>query len=199
MKVVFLIFVLTHFTLNSGFAQPENDRDTKNYSTRIGYGNSKAGRNDILGKHFFIGIQNNLWRKLNYELRLSGTYLNQVIHSQIIEENSNGVSFDFDAFYLIKYWRITFYPSAGGAIRFANEKYLTALSYGISSSGQFVDLEYTLHNENEFQFGLNIGFNLEIDITRKLILGARAAGQILTGGQEISFVGFTARFRDWKL
>lgn len=109
------------------------------------------------------------------------------------------MSFDFDAFYSIKYWRIAFYPSVGGAIRFANEKYLTALSYGISSTGQINDLEYTLHNENELQFGINIGFNLEIDITKKLILGARAGGQILTGGQSINFIGFTAKFRDWKL
>lgn len=77
MKVVFLLFVFTYFTFYSGFAKSENDRDKKNFSTRIGFGNSKAGRNDIFGKHLFIGVQNNLWRNLNYELRLTGTYLNQ--------------------------------------------------------------------------------------------------------------------------
>ncbi len=199
LKVTLSLFI---FIISAeSYAQVVQPYRNKNV-IKAGYGLSIAGTRDIPGQQIMLGIQNQFRRHHLYEIRVAGTLIQRNRtwgQSYSVPEKSNGFSLEADYGYTLQWWRLTFYPTIGPAIRYSHDVYPVYVAVGYDRNGNINRFGAPLHNQRAWRAGGTGGINFDFKLNHALSLGLRASVQVYQGGHTLTFYGLTFKNTKWAL
>lgn len=183
------------------FSQSISERIGNDPIWGIGYGRVSAGTGDMPGHQVMVNVQKRMTKITGFDVRMVGTLIQQntmYAPGYEVYEKSNGVSLEADYHLFLNIGRVSFYPSVGPTVRYSHERHILGLSIAKDARGNIVNFDYILVDSKPLQIGYTLGLNLDVAITRSVILGIRGSTQKFNSGHQFTFIGMTVKSLTWR-
>jgi len=144
-------------------------------------GRIKDGRGDFYGNIYLLEANMPIIRSgwISFTGRIAATDINRVrtYGNYYTYEKSNGINFEPELNVHLRFYAFDVYPSAALSFRYADNQHISQMGYTTEmGTGRVYDFHVIYIEDKGFYTGFTLGLNVDLNLTRHLILGARWGG-----------------------